>query len=127
MKIRIDNVEKVVAAIDTVQARAQVRTIVYTDVLTACHAVENRLQIPKKAMNYIMFTADINAQSFPNAYGAIARTRPMSTVITCEYSNGYWYLMDVRRDYCRRPTKAYAVQLTEAAKTAIIERCEFFR
>lgn len=125
MKIKVvpENMDKINAAIADIQKRARMRTIDAKDVFTACKDVSDRLDITKKAMHNVCFKADMNAQSFPAAYKGI----PESTIIFCKYSHGYWYLMDVFRDYCRRPTKAYAVQLTEDAKTAIIERCESFR
>lgn len=125
MKIKVvpENMDKINAAIADVQKRARMRTINAKDVFTACKDVSDRLDITKKAMHNVCFTADMNAQTFPGCYRGI----PESTIIFCKYLNGFWYLMDVRRDYCRRPTKAYTVQLTEAAKTAIIERCESFR
>lgn len=122
MKIRIDRVEKVVDVIDKAQARAKVRTIVYTDVLEACDKVTKQLQISKKAMHGVWFQADINAETMPGCYKGI----PMSTIIRCEYSNGHWYLVDVYRATTFYRTQAYRVVLTDHAKQAIIARCEYF-
>lgn len=121
MKIKVDDAQ-VQAVLDEVQARARVRTISADDVRAMCATVTERLSISKAALDGVAFSADFNAQAFPGAY----KGAPESTVISCEYHRGAWYMTNASRDYCRRPAVAYVVNLTEAAEKAILARCARF-
>lgn len=111
-----DLVEK---AIKEAEGKARERTICASDIYMALEEVEENLSIPKKYMSGISVEADLNAQSFANAY----KYKPMSTHFTAEYKNGSWRLTDICRDVCR-PNPRIRLSLTEDAKAALIKRFE---
>lgn len=111
-----DLVEK---AIKEAEGKARERTICANDIYMALEEVESNLSIPKKYMSGISVEADLNAQSFANAY----KYKPMSTHFTAEYKNGSWRLTDICRDVCRSSPRI-RLSLTEDAKAALVERFE---
>lgn len=117
--IRIDSahIEKIQAAIDAAQCKARVRTITAEDVARFCNRVSSHLSITKKAMNGVHFTADLNAQLYPNAYHGI----PQATFFCAEYRRDCWYLTDVYRGNQYSTRRAAFVVLTDDAKAAILE------
>lgn len=106
-------------AIKEAEGKARERTICASDIYMALEEVEENLSIPKKYMSGISVEADLNAQSFANAY----KYKPMSTHFTAEYKNGSWRLTDICRDVCR-PNPRIRLSLTEDAKAALIKRFE---
>lgn len=124
MKINIRNTAKIQSALDNAQLRARTRTITVKDIEDMCSEVEDRLSIPKKHLHGVSFSADRHAQAIPNTYTRVGV--PESTIVECIYSNGAWYLTDVQRGPCRRPTVGYSVKLTQAARESIISRCTAF-
>lgn len=118
IKVHEANREKITAAIDENQKRTTARNITTDDVFRAINMIEYTLNIKKKDLDGIKASCDIHAQNFPNAY----KYRAESTQFTIENRRGTWYLTDIMRYYTRRDGHTYKLQLTEAAKRAIIER-----
>ena len=109
-------------AITAAEGRATARTIKSAEILEALEAIESKLDISKKAMEGIAATVDINAQTFPNAYKYI----PESTHFKARYTRGHWILTDIYRARTSAPGSRYQIELTEAAKAAVIERMQHF-
>ena len=122
LKIKLSDTDKINAALDEVQAKSRVRTITVENIEAMCEIVFKRCGISKKAMNGVSFTADWNAQAFPNAYKGI----PESTIVSASFVRGEWIITDISRGTTRRPTVAYHVCLTDDAKAAIIQSIESF-
>ena len=122
MKIKVTDVEKINAALEDVQNRCSARTVDAADVAKICERVEERLGISKRAMDGITVVADCHAQQFPSAY----RYTPESTHVYLMYRRGAWYMTDARRESCWSPTVGVRVNLTDAAREAIVQRCVTF-
>lgn len=118
--IKVENARRIEDAIKEAEGRATERTVDYLDLTYAIKEIEKRLDIPKVAMNGIMAHIDYHAQSFAKAY----KYTPMSTHAIVKKTTSGWNLIGVHRDACR--TKKYILDLPEAAKQALIERCEKF-
>lgn len=110
------------AEIDTVQKRVRTRTITVTDIIKKCDEVSRRLDISRKALEGVAFYADINAQSFPGAYNGI----PESTHFQAAFMGGKWRLIKVYRYPVSAPTMGTKIQLTDAAKIAVLARITEF-
>lgn len=114
-----DRSEKTVSALETAikaaEGKASVRKISPGNIFDAVDEVEERLSIPKKAMDGVTIYCDCNAQDFPNAYKYV----PESTHFAAVYKNGSWRVTDIRRDICNR--KRICIGLTDTAKEAIIK------
>lgn len=121
-----ETVEKVnaraAAMLAAVQSRATARTITPAGMVNALAAVEKRLGISKKALEGCRVDVDINAQTFPRAYKYTAESTHFSAV----YMRGGWRVTYVGRNKCKGPSRRYVVDLTDAAKAAIIDRCIAF-
>lgn len=116
MKINIENTAKLEAAIRAAEGKAYARTITAQDVQAACRTAFAHFGITKKALNHCKISVDLNAQSFPNAYRGI----PESTIFDAIFSNGKWYITDIRRGRTRSPRNRFWAELTEAAQQEII-------
>ena len=110
------------AMLAAVQSRATARTIAPADMVNALAAVEKRLGISKKALEGCRVDIDVNAQTFPRAYEYTAESTQFGAV----YMHGGWRVTYVGRNKCNGPSRRYVVDLTDAAKTAIIDRCTVF-
>ena len=110
------------AMLAAVQSRATARTIAPADMVNALAAVEKRLGISKKALEGCRVDIDVNAQTFPRAYKYTAESTQFGAV----YMHGGWRVTYVGRNKCNGPSRRYVVDLTDAAKTAIIDRCTVF-
>jgi len=110
--------KKLENAIDEAEHRCSVRCISVDDICRYLIAVEQRLNITKKAMNGVTVCIDIHAQNFPNAYKGV----PESTYFTAEYRNGSWRITEISRRITSRAGHGTTIHLTEDAKTALLSR-----
>lgn len=115
--IKETNKDRITKELDKIQKRTTARNIYFSDLLSIINDVDKNLGIAKNKMIGISVDADYNAQDFPNAYKYI----PESTHVIIERMKSGWALMSVNRSRCRTPKKRYIVNLTDDAKTAIIE------
>jgi hypothetical protein len=110
------------AMLAAVQSRATARTITPADMVNALNSVEKRIDISKKALDGCRVDIDVNAQTFPRSYKYTAESTQFSAV----YMHGGWRVTYIGRDKCKSPSRRYVVDLTDAAKAAIIDRCTMF-
>ena len=120
MKIRIckENRDKIQKALDAVQGRCKERTITVDDIIYSVKDVEDNLKIAKKAMIGVKVESDQCCQNFPNAY----KHTPYSTQYGMERTTGGWFLTWVERRPTKRAGNQYNLELTEAAKMALVDR-----
>jgi hypothetical protein len=118
MKIIIKeaNLDKLTAAIKAAEGRATARTITAKDIISAAEKVTRHLSIPKKTMIGVTADVDINAQDFPSAY----KYTPESTQFSMVYCASGWAMDGICRGITRRANRAVDIQLTEAAKEAVL-------
>lgn len=105
-------------AIEEAQKRCTARTI---DAYTVCHSlaeIEQRLDLPKRALEGISVTVDAKAQDFPKAY----KYTPESTVFSAVYKSGSWKITEVTREKTARLFQGTRVTLTDEAKAEVIAR-----
>ena len=114
--------DKLQAVLDSGQKRAKTRVIISIMVYDALTEIENKLGISKKALDGVKVYVDVNDQNFPKAY----KYKPESTWFNAEFKRGTWYLTDVYRDETARLNRGKIVELTEAAKTAVLENMACF-
>ena len=110
------NLPVIQTIIDDVQKRSRERTITAESIRAAIRQIEHKLAIPKSHMEGIIAVVDLNAQDFPRAY----KYRAESTQFKIIKGKSAWYLVDVYRDYTRRPAQKYVLSLTDVAKESII-------
>lgn len=103
-------------AIRAAEGRATARTITPEEVVSALDIVERKLDLPKKHLDGVTVDIDYHAQDFPRAY----KYTPESTHFCAVYKRGSWRVIDIYRATTRRASQAYKVDLTDAAKEAII-------
>ena len=120
MKTRIckENRDKIQKALDAVQGRCKERTITVDDIIYSVKDVEDNLKIAKKAMIGVKVESDQCCQNFPNAY----KHTPYSTQYGMERTTGGWFLTWVERRPTKRAGNQYNLELTEAAKMALVDR-----
>ena len=120
MKIRIckENENKLQEALNAVQWRSRERTITTTDIICSVKDVEETLGIPKKYMTGIKVVSDQCCQNFPNRY----KYTPYSTQYGMERTSSGWFLTWVERRPTKRAGNQYNLELTEAAKSALVDR-----
>lgn len=122
MLINESNKQKIEDMIKQAEGKATVRTIGYRDIVDGIATLEMSLGIHKKDMIGIVADIDMNAQDFPRAY----KYTPTSTHFTVIRKASGWDLKEVFRDTTRRYNHRFHVNLTDAAKQAIIEsKCAF--
>ena len=109
-------------AIIIAEKRCKARTISTWNVIEDLIAVEDRLHITKKAMEWTTVIIDHNASTFAKAYMGMSYSIPHSTIVCAEYHNGGWILTDIRRDDCGK--EKYHLRLSETAKEAILKNVE---
>ena len=95
--IKQENKSKILQMMDNAQGKATARTIGLDDFLTATESIETTLNVPKKYMEGVIYSVDMNAQDFPHAYKYV----PESTHFTLTYKNGTWRVSDIVRAQCR--------------------------
>ena len=120
MKTRIckENRDKLQAALNEVQGKSRERTITVDDIIYSVKDVEDNLKIAKKAMIGVKVESDQCCQNFPNAY----KHTPYSTQYGMERTTGGWFLTWVERRPTKRAGNQYNLELTEAAKMALVDR-----
>ena len=91
------NIGKIQQMMDDAQGKATARTIDINDIPTAARRIENALTVPKKYLEGLVYSVDINAQDFAHAYKYV----PESTHFTLTYKNGTWRVSDIVRAQCR--------------------------
>lgn len=104
-------------AIRAAEGRATARTITPEEVVSALYMITEKLGfLPRKYMEGVAVDIDYHAQDFPHAY----KYTPESTHFCAVYKRGSWRVIDIYRATTRRASQAYRVDLTDAAKEAII-------
>lgn len=111
-----DTTGKLSDAIKAAEGRAKERTADAVGILSAIGEIEKRLNITKKSLDGVKITVDINAQDFPRAY----KYTPNSTIFEAVFRGGKWRITDIYRSRTHAAGRGTVVQLTEAAKAAII-------
>lgn len=115
-------VEKLNTVLDEVQNRCRERTVTAQQIMDALDDITKTLNIPKKAMEGVSVSIDLNAQHFPRAY----KYEPMSTIVEAIYGKGKWSVVRIYRGKTRVPSKRYLVAHTENSKTALVNRFSSF-
>lgn len=88
------NRERIEAELEEVQKRCTVRTITFSDIVSACEALEKKYPVAKKYLEGVSyFELDVNEQNFPSAY----KYTPESTYINVVMRGGKWRLVKVYR------------------------------
>lgn len=105
-------------AINEANGKCQVRTITETAIYEALIQYERKLNIPKKYMDMIAVSVDINAESYPSAY----KYTPTSTKFTAMNIKGKWHITSIFRGDQGKTNHKYVSALTEEAANKIIER-----
>ena len=102
MKINTTNIEKVNSAIAAIEGRATARTITADDVEEAIETIEKKLSILllKKDWKGLRFAVDTNAQNFASSY----KYTPYSTHFVLERGATAWFVTEIYRAPCGRPT-----------------------
>ena len=123
-KIIIDgnHTEKLTDALETIQARCSVRTLIADEVEDILNNATSKLGISKKAMagTKLLYTG---AERFPNAY----KYRPESTRFTAEHNGRYWVVTSITRDTCPNREDDTHLYLSESAQKALIARFESYQ
>lgn len=116
--------EKLQKLLDEAQTRCRERTITPRDIIDGLQKVESHLLnlgTTKKAMEGITVIYNANAQEFPRAY----KYTPMATFFKAIYQKNHWVLYDITREECA--SVRCKIDLTEAAKTAILSKSSIIR
>lgn len=101
------------------QRMAKVRTISFGDLAIICNRIEERLDVPKKAMEGCIYSVDYHAQQFPGAYKGI----PESTHVTVMFHLNKWRLMTAERFKTSSPKTAFmCIAMPDALKQALIDK-----
>lgn len=111
-------------AIEEAEGRARVRTIRADEIANELAGIESALRIPKKYLEGISVSVDLNAQGFPKAYMTASKMPPQSTIFYAVYKSGSWRVVDICRGNCRPSSRKTEVILTDEAKKAIVARFE---
>lgn len=115
------NYEKVQKALDNVQKLSKVRTVSVQDINVYLEIADEKLGIPKKYMNGISVTIDVNAQNFPATYSYT----PESTIVKAVYKNCNWKITDIYRGPTRRAGKEICCHLTDEAKEKVLDKYKY--
>ena len=119
-RIRIckENRNKLQAALNETQGKSRERTITVDDIIYSVKDVDETLGIPKKYLTGIKVASDQCCQNFANSY----RYTPYSTQYGMERTASGWFLTWVERKPTKRAGNYYNLELTEAAKMALVDR-----
>jgi hypothetical protein len=121
--IKQENESKIQQMIDDAQGRATARVIDINDILNATVKIEAVLNVPKKYLEGIVYSVDMNAQDFPHAYKYV----PESTHFTLTYKNGTWRVSDIIRAQCRTYGHAFVCEnMSAETEQAIIRSKKVF-
>lgn len=123
MNIKISNIDALTQAFDAAQHGCRQRTIGIDDILSTLQQVEDHLRIPKGKLDGVRMDANPCAQTFPRAY----RYTPMSTQFSAVYKNRCWHITDIYRGKCGGPRSAVRIELTDAAREAVLEHASFIQ
>lgn len=105
------------------QRNARVRTISYGDLAIICNTIEERLGVPKKALEGCVYSVDLHAQNFPHAYKGV----PESTEVTVKYLYNKWRLVSATRYKVRGPSGAFMCEcMPETLKDALVKKAMCF-
>ena len=122
--IKQENKSKIQQMMDDAQGKATARTIDLDDILTAARRIENALTVPKKYLEGLVYSVDINAQDFAHAY----KYTPESTHFTLTYKNGTWRVSDIVRAQCRTYGHTFVCESMSAdTEQAIIRSKKVFQ
>lgn len=120
MKINIEHEERVTAAIDEAEGKAQARTLGINRIKDEVEKAERQLsilRIPKKA--WIGCKVELRPESVPNSYQHAAH----GTHATIQRFSTGWFLVDVSRGYCNKESfgggKRSFLHLSDEAHAAI--------
>ena len=102
------------------EGRARERRITAADIVDCLNGITDDLNITKTALNGTMVSADLNAETLPQAYKYTAK----STHFVAKFDGGKWWLLSVERADLRRTSKRLFLTLSDTAKAAIIDRIE---
>lgn len=115
------NFEKVQKELDNVQKLSKARTVSIKDIKEFLEKAVEKLGIPKKYMNGISVTIDVNDQDFPAAYSYT----PESTIIQAVYKNSNWKITDIYRGRTRGAGKEICCRLTDEAKEKVLDKYKY--
>lgn len=114
-----DRIERQLAYI---QRSCTARTITYADIVRALNTVEERIGVPRCALDGTEVVVDINGDNFPSAY----KYTPYSTVFRAVNKSGKWVILDVYRAPTHRFSQRVKCILSETTKHYVLERlCSF--
>lgn len=113
---------KITSILEDVQARCKARTIDFRDIELALDNVEKKIGIPKCRLDGTTVTVDVHGADFPSAY----KYTPESTIFSAANIKGKWYITSIKRSTTRRFNQRVACTLSEAAKSAVVERLSRF-
>lgn len=105
-------------AIDAEQKRCTARKLDAERLCRALREAEKKLDLPKRLLDGIIVSVDVNAQDFPKAY----KYTPESTHFKATYKSGSWRVTDIWRGETSKSSRGTVVTLTEEAKAAILDR-----
>lgn len=108
----------ITAELAAVEKGCSARKITAADILEALRSIEDRLAVAKAKLDGTSITVDVHAQHFPSAYHGI----PMSTVFDAINRRGTWYITSIYRWQSHAPTRAVLLQLSDATKSALLDR-----
>lgn len=110
-------------AISNAEGKAKVRKITARQVIEILNYIEEKLAIPKKALDDVIVSVDINAQGFPRCYVS-KNSFPESTQFSAIYKSGSWRILSVKRANCRPENGKISIVLSDEAEIAVIRRIE---
>ena len=112
------HLEDIDAALNAVQSRSWERLVTAKDVLNTAEKIFTLFGIPKKSLNGCSFDVDLHAQVslWKSQYGKV------STQFSLKFERNRWYLIDVSRTLSHSTKVKVISNLTEEAKTAIIDK-----
>lgn len=112
------NLPKLEQAIAQEQGKARERLLTAQDVVKALQQFERELAIPKKCLEGVKVSVDVNAQDFPRAY----KWTPESTQFTAIRRGGKWRVTSICRYKCCASGHKFGVWHTGESRQAIIDR-----
>ena len=106
------------AEIHAAEGRATTGTLTANQLVRIMCRLEDRLGIPKKALQGVIVRIDAAPANLPHAYKHLA----YSTQCRLEFRNGHWSLLDVRRDRVTGRKTNVRIIHTEASRAALQAR-----
>ena len=118
IRINVNNIDKINAAIATAEGRAKARCITADDIHRMINEIEASLikRMYKKDWAGLEFSVDPHAQSFPGAY----KGTPESTQFTLMRTASGWFVTNILRRECQGPTsRIYCRNMPEKAEALV--------